>query len=597
MKLASISVGIATRLYAVVALITLSLVGISVFAFVELGVIVRDADRIGEERVPQMQRAAAIEIDVTRVSLQIRHAMLARNPTELSATLSSVATLRQRVETTLAEYTKAAQTEEGRQRAAAIARVAGAFWEVGQRNLALVQQGQRAEAFAFLVDQTIPVRNQLLEEVAQAVTFYRTRLDTDVQEIEAEALLVRNWLAGLALAVALLLVVFAWHVAAVLRTRVALTQAAAERVRDGDFTEPVRDDARDEFSPLLQAMQAMQDALTRVVGTVRERAESVATASAQIAQGNSDLSSRTEQQASALEETAASMEELGSTVKQNADNARQADQLAQGASAVAIRGGEVVGQVVDTMKGINDSSKKIADIIGTIDGIAFQTNILALNAAVEAARAGEQGRGFAVVAAEVRNLAQRSAEAAKEIKALITASVQRVEHGTALADQAGSTMQEVVSSIRRVTDIMGEISSASVEQSQGVAQVGEAVSQMDQVTQQNAALVEESAAAAESLKVQAQQLVATVAVFRVSNKRGESVSRAASDAESAATVPYAGSERRGPGRASNVARPGFAKRKAAIPAAATAQATAQPPAAVPVPAAASRTGTDDWESF
>jgi len=265
----------------------------------------------------------------------------------------------------------------------------------------------------------------------------------------------------------------------------------------------------------LAAVHRMQQALVATVSMVRSNAESVSTGSVQIAQGNQDLSQRTEEQASALEETAASMEQLGSTVKQNADNARQANQLALSASAVALQGGDVVSQVVDTMKGINDSSRKIADIIGVIDGIAFQTNILALNAAVEAARAGEQGRGFAVVASEVRNLAQRSAEAAKEIKSLISASVERVEQGTTLVDKAGSTMTEIVSSIKRVTDIMGEISSASTEQSAGVAQVGEAVSQMDQATQQNAALVEESAAAAESLKLQAQQLVQAVAIFKL----------------------------------------------------------------------------------
>lgn len=241
----------------------------------------------------------------------------------------------------------------------------------------------------------------------------------------------------------------------------------------------------------------------------------MASASAQIAQGNHDLSARTESQASALEQTASSMEELSATVRQNADNARQANQLAQNASTVAVEGGEVVGRVVDTMKGINESSRKISDIIGVIDGIAFQTNILALNAAVEAARAGEQGCGFAVVASEVRSLAGRSAEAAKEIKGLINDSVLRVEQGTALVDQAGVTMTEVVSSIRRVTDIMGVISAASNEQSLGVAQVGEAITQMDQATQQNAALVEEMAAAAGSLKSQAQELVQTVAVFKL----------------------------------------------------------------------------------
>ncbi|MDP1936333.1 MAG: methyl-accepting chemotaxis protein [Hylemonella sp.] len=289
----------------------------------------------------------------------------------------------------------------------------------------------------------------------------------------------------------------------------------AGKVAQGDLSSHITIPGRDEIGQLLSSLHDMQSGLAQVVARVRGGAESVATASAEIAQGDLNLSARTESQASALEETAASMEELGSTVRQNADNAKQANQLAQSASTVAVQGGEVVAQVVDTMKGINDSSRKINDIISVIDGIAFQTNILALNAAVEAARAGEQGRGFAVVASEVRSLAGRSAEAAKEIKTLITDSVQRVEQGTALVDQAGTTMSEVVSSIRRVTDIMGEISSASSEQSAGVAQIAEAVTQMDQTTQQNAALVEEIAAAASSLKNQAEDLVNTVAVFRL----------------------------------------------------------------------------------
>jgi methyl-accepting chemotaxis protein len=272
---------------------------------------------------------------------------------------------------------------------------------------------------------------------------------------------------------------------------------------------------RDDRSSLLFALESMRDGFTGIVGRVREGSESVATASSQIAHGNLDLSQRTEQQASALQQTAASMDQLGSTVKQNADNARQANALAQGASSVAAAGGDIVGEVVATMRGINESSKKISEIIGVIDGIAFQTNILALNAAVEAARAGEHGRGFAVVASEVRNLAGRSAEAARQVKSLINDSVQRVEQGSVLVDKAGATMTEVVGSIRRVTAIMGEISAASVEQSQGVAQVGQAVAQMDQATQQNAALVEESAAAAEGLKGQAQQLVQAVAVFKL----------------------------------------------------------------------------------
>ncbi len=289
----------------------------------------------------------------------------------------------------------------------------------------------------------------------------------------------------------------------------------ADQVAHGELGNTIEVTHQDEIGDLLRSLQHMQTKLAQVIIHVRQGSETVATASAEIASGNQDLSNRTEQQASALEETAASMEQLSSTVRQNADNARQANQLALGASSVAVSGGEVVGQVVETMKGINEASRKISSIIQVIDGIAFQTNILALNAAVEAARAGEHGRGFAVVASEVRTLAGRSAEAAREIKSLINASVERVEQGTTLVDQAGSTMQEVVSSIRRVTDIVGEISSASQEQSSGMAQVGEAVTQMDQATQQNAALVEEMAAAASSLKTQAQELVQVVSSFKL----------------------------------------------------------------------------------
>jgi methyl-accepting chemotaxis protein len=337
---------------------------------------------------------------------------------------------------------------------------------------------------------------------------------------------------------------------------------------DGTFAVPPGTDS------VAGGMLRMQNTLADTVRQIRSNGNTVAVASAEIAQGNNDLSRRTEEQASALEETAASMEQLSATVKQNADNAKQANQLAMGASTVAVKGGEVVSQVVTTMKGINDSSKKIADIISVIDGIAFQTNILALNSAVEAARAGEQGRGFAVVASEVRSLAGRSADAAKEIKGLITASVERVEQGTALVDEAGATMTEVVASIRRVTDIMGEISAASSEQSAGVAQVGEAITLMDQATQQNAALVEQSAAAAESLKQQAQQLVQAVEVFELGN--GD-----AAHVPAVAAAPAA-VERRSPNRAKNVTRPKF-------------NAKAETPAPTGI---AKKTGTDDeWTSL
>jgi methyl-accepting chemotaxis protein len=288
----------------------------------------------------------------------------------------------------------------------------------------------------------------------------------------------------------------------------------ASRIAAGDLTVAV-DLRQGDSNSMLFAMKTMRDSLAGIVGQVRAGTDTIASASSQIASGNLDLSSRTEEQASSLEETASSMEELTSTVKQNADNARQANQLASSASEVAERGGAVVSQVVDTMASINDSSKKIVDIIGVIDGIAFQTNILALNAAVEAARAGEQGRGFAVVASEVRTLAQRSAAAAKEIKQLIGDSVSKVDAGAKLVDHAGATMTEIVASVRRVTDIMGEITSASEEQTAGIEQVNVAINQMDQVTQQNASLVEEAAAAAESMQEQAARLAEVVAVFKL----------------------------------------------------------------------------------
>ncbi|WP_367846395.1 methyl-accepting chemotaxis protein [Rhodoferax sp. WC2427] len=323
-------------------------------------------------------------------------------------------------------------------------------------------------------------------------------------------------LAGVAAASVLLSIVLAWFISRNLLRQLggqpAEVAALATAISHADLSGVVATRDGDAHS-VVSAMARMQASLTQIVQSIRQGADGVATASSEIAQGNHDLSARTENQASALAQTAASMEELGATVQENADSARAANQLALQASTVAVRGGDEVGQVVQTMQGINDSSRKIADIISVIDGIAFQTNILALNAAVEAARAGEQGRGFAVVASEVRLLAQRSADAAKEIKLLISASVQRVEQGVVLVDRAGGTMAEVVGSIRRVTDIMGGISVASAAQCAGMSQVGQAVAQMDLVNQQNAALVEQMAAAASGLKSQADDLVQVVAVF------------------------------------------------------------------------------------
>ena len=368
-----------------------------------------------------------------------------------------------------------------------------------------------------------------------------------------------------------------------------------EQIASGDMSHAFAVRSQDEIGRLMRALSDMQTSLSGVVARVRHGSESVATASAEIAQGNNDLSARTESQASALEQTAASMEELSSTVQQNADHAREANQLAMSASTVAVQGGEVVAEVVETMKGINEASRKIADIISVIDGIAFQTNILALNAAVEAARAGEQGRGFAVVASEVRSLAGRSAEAAKEIKALISASVARVEQGTTLVDQAGTTMQEVVTSIKRVTDIMGEISSASNEQSQGVAQVGEAVTQMDQVTQQNAALVEEMAAAASSLKSQAQELVQTMAVFKLG--AGDSTHFAIPTAAVRSHPPKVSNFKGADRRAGGVPKGAAARGHSATPSRPAPKPKAPTPLAAPAAIASTATSDADWETF
>lgn len=367
----------------------------------------------------------------------------------------------------------------------------------------------------FYVGTAEPVFTQLVEGLGQLALLSREYADAAKQDVARSFQFAIVWvLAGMALS-AVVAMVLGWLIARAVTVPAEQAVRAARSISEGDLTQDIPLGGRDEMGGLLQELAAMRNNLERVVSHVRSNADGVSMSSEQIAMGNSDLSSRTEEQASALQQTAASMEQMSSTVRHNADSASQANQLAINASAVAARGGEVVGQVITTMKDIDTSSQKIADIIGVIDGIAFQTNILALNAAVEAARAGEQGRGFAVVASEVRALAGRSAEAAKEIKHLIGESVQRVSQGSSLVAQAGATMDEVVASIRHVADLVGEISAASKEQSQGVGQVSEAITQMDQTTQQNAALVEESAAAAEGLKRQAQELVEAVASFKV----------------------------------------------------------------------------------
>ncbi|BBB61035.1 methyl-accepting chemotaxis protein [Undibacterium sp. KW1] len=329
------------------------------------------------------------------------------------------------------------------------------------------------------------------------------------------------WLYAILSSAAALGALFAWTITRSITQPLQEALSLAETVAEGDLRSQVSVSGHDEVTSLFQALKNMNDNLASTVGQVRTGTETITVASQEIASGNADLSSRTESQASSLEETASSMEELTSTVRQNADNARQANQLVVSASSVAVKGGEVVGQVVNTMGSIKESSRKIVDIIGVIDGIAFQTNILALNAAVEAARAGEQGRGFAVVAAEVRNLAQRSASAAKEIKSLISDSVDKVDQGSKLVDEAGKTMDEIVTSVQHVADIMSEITAASQEQSSGIEQVNLAITQMDEMTQQNAALVEQAAAAAESMEEQAVALAQAVSVFKLNGNAAQ----------------------------------------------------------------------------
>jgi methyl-accepting chemotaxis protein len=509
---------IARRLGLGFAALVFMLVSLGGYSLWQLGVIEQHVNGVTQEQLPKQKRLVHIELQVNEIARAMRNLLIMDQAPDLQAQRDEIKASRQAILVDLEALEQGVTRARGKAMLADVKAARIAFVASQNRFLKALDGADTAEARRVLLDETRPLQIDYLKNI-QALSAFQDELTTEgVNGVTQAMLQVREVTAVLIGAGVLLAVVLALALVKSVTRPIHQAVELAHAVAGGDLTRAIDTRGRSETARLLQALDHMQKRLSDVVGTVRSGAEGVATASAQIAQGNSDLSSRTEQQASALEETAASMEQLGSTARQNADNARQANQLAASASTVAVQGGDVVGQVVQTMKDINDSSRRISDIIGVIDGIAFQTNILALNAAVEAARAGEQGRGFAVVAAEVRNLAQRSAEAAKEIKGLILASVERVEQGSAQVDRAGATMQEVVLSIRRVTDIVGEISSASAEQNSGVGQISEAVSQMDQATQQNAALVEESAAAASSLRGQAEQLVQAVALFRLAGR-------------------------------------------------------------------------------
>ncbi|MFC5459413.1 methyl-accepting chemotaxis protein [Massilia niabensis] len=557
-----------TRLFAGFGILCAFLIVIVLFSSSMLSRISQGSEVIVNNYMPKIEASNDVLHRVNTISLALRNMMLNADPADRKAQAADIEKARASIAEILSRLQQTIVSDEGK----ALLRqnqehnlkfVAGQnelMRRVGADDLAGAATYLQAEYRPQLAEfrKTLNAQIDLQKKLAdQAVAQAHTTYDNTVTTLYA-----------LSAAILLLAAFTAWRITASITTPVARALAIAETVAAGDLSSRIEVTSTDELGQLLAALKKMNASLVATVSTVRKGTDLIASSSSQVAAGSLDLSARTEQQAGALEETASSMEELTSTVKQNAENARQASTLADAASQVAERGGQVIGQVVGTMDAINASSSRIADIIGVIDGIAFQTNILALNAAVEAARAGEQGRGFAVVASEVRNLAQRSAAAAKDIKGLIADSNAKVGDGSRLVAEAGGTMEEIVESIRRVTDIMGEISAASREQSAGIEQINQAITQMDQVTQQNAALVEETSAAADAMRTQAATLATTVAVFRI----GE-------EAQPAAVA---------------VAKP--AATRLAPPAAKAARAAAKPQAKAPK-AETATAGADGWEEF
>ena len=600
---------VSTRLALGFATVAALGVGIVAYAAYALNDLDRHVEELATNRMVKVAQFGEVHENMQSIGRFARNVIIQPEPAFVAEEKKRIAELRDKNRALLAELDKVIVLPKGRELFKVINDNRVAYNAGLDRAMDLAIQGDKEGASKVLFTEVRPLQDVVFKAVDASRHMQQDIADDLVKSSKASATFSVWLMSGLALLMAAVGAGVAWMIGRNLRASLGaepgeLSEAVA-RVADGDLGQPLQVAPGDHASVLANVVR-MQASLSKVVAHVRENSESVATASAQISQGNADLSQRTEEQASALEETAATMEQLGATVRTNADSARQANQMAQGASTVAVQGGAVVGKVVHTMQGISDSSRKISDIIGVIDGIAFQTNILALNAAVEAARAGEQGRGFAVVAGEVRTLAQRSAEAAREIKTLIGHSVEQVEQGTLLVDEAGKTMDEIVTAIRKVSDIVGEISAASVEQSTGVQQVGDAVTQMDQATQQNAALVEESAAAAESLKNQAQQLVAAVAVFRLS-QQGDAVQAAARSAQvhpASARAPApapARAQRPSPAVAKPVQNPQPKTQQPSRPVAkAKPAATATPfvaPATAAKPVLQTAGAEDDWETF
>jgi methyl-accepting chemotaxis protein len=584
---------ISTRLIFGFGLMALLILLLGVVALVEVRSVGAAFDRTTDDIYPKIHQLRDVKDNLNSVARATRNMLLVQKPEEVKKEADRITAMREANTKLMASLADSIHAPESR---ALFAKTTEARAEYAKSldQLSKTIADNNIEASAELLMGSMRTsQGNYMAALEKLIEFEEGLMNQSKKETKSDIDTLKfSIVVCLVLSIACAVFMGLWITRSItgpIREAVDVSQAVAK----GDLTHPITAHGNNETGQLLHALRDMQNSLAGIVQSVRQGSDMVSTASAEIAQGNNDLSARTESQASSLEETAASMEQLSGTVKQNAVSAREANQLAANASMVAQNGGEVVGQVVHTMREINESSRKIADIISVIDGIAFQTNILALNAAVEAARAGEQGRGFAVVASEVRALAGRSAEAAKEIKSLITASVEKVEHGTTLVDQAGTTMTEVVSSIRRVTDLMGEIDSASNEQALGVAQVGEAVSQMDQVTQQNAALVEEMAAAASSLKTQAQELVQTVAVFKLGD--GNVIpSKMQVRSPASAAKPFAGQDRRSGGIPKGAAARGHTAPRPAAPKAAPAQLAVAKPAPAPKAAAG---GDDDWETF